>query len=37
MRQITNPTQFRENIRLKFQSIIGDEEVAINLENATSS
>ena len=32
MRQISNPTQFRENIRTKFKNIIGDEEIAENLE-----
>ena len=32
MRQITNPVQFRENIRNKFENIIGDLEIATNLE-----
>ena len=32
MRQIENPTQFRENIRKKLETILGDSEVAMNLE-----
>ena len=32
MRQITNPVQFRENVRNKFENIIGDLEIATNLE-----
>ena len=32
MRQIENPAQFRENIRKKLETILGDSEVAMNLE-----
>ena len=32
MRQVTNPVQFRENIRAKLGNIIKDSEVSTNLE-----
>jgi hypothetical protein len=32
MRQISNPVQFRENIRAKLTTIIKDLEIATNLE-----
>ena len=32
MRQITNPVQFRENIRAKLTTIIKDLEISSNLE-----
>ena len=32
MRQISNPVQFRENIRTKLSTIVKDMEIATNLE-----
>ena len=32
MRQIDNPALFRENIRKKLETILGDCEIATNLE-----
>ena len=32
MRQISNPVQFRENVRTKLSTIVTDTEIAMNLE-----
>ena len=32
MKQIQNPTEFRQNIAAKLQGVLGDSEIATNLE-----